>query len=47
MTAAMAWQARKQRAHLLHWRRQEDQMPYFLDPHGFMLEVVCHNAEQT
>jgi catechol 2,3-dioxygenase-like lactoylglutathione lyase family enzyme len=20
---------------------------YFLDPHGFMLEVVCHSAEET
>ena len=20
---------------------------YFLDPHGFMLEVVCHGAEET
>jgi hypothetical protein len=20
---------------------------YFLDPHGFMLEVVCHGAEEA
>ncbi len=20
---------------------------YFLDPHGFMLEVVCHSAEEA
>jgi hypothetical protein len=21
--------------------------PYFLDPHGFMLEVVCHSSDET
>jgi catechol 2,3-dioxygenase-like lactoylglutathione lyase family enzyme len=41
-----------QGAEVLHQPREfpeygEHYATYFLDPHGFMLEVVCHSAEES